>query len=299
MGSGKVCAVVLGLATSANAAIFYEPFDYSTGNLHLNVNPSVSQTWYSSATSGADDRVQVVSGSLNAPTGLPGSVGNMSSFGGAGRTDRIFMGLGNKNSGSVYYSLLLNVTDLTGAATGGATIFGFNNTAQSATTDDTAAQPSTISGRLIVKPIDANTFQIGIHKSAGTTAEFVFTDPLSPFSIGNTVFIVGRYTFGPLAGDDVFDLWVNPSASTFADDSLTPAPTITESAGGDTNQIATVILRQTTAVVPAGLQVDEIRADTTWARVTSNLVPEPASLGLLGAAAIMLARRRVRRSAGR
>ena len=126
VAGGAVLA--LAISTTAHAAVFYEPFDYPTGSLGLNLNSSVNQTWYSTVASGADDRVQVSTGSLSG-TGVPDSVGNMATFGGAGRTDRIFLGQ-NRTTGEVYYSLLRNVSDLTGAATGGATIFGFNTTAQ-------------------------------------------------------------------------------------------------------------------------------------------------------------------------
>jgi len=291
-GKGFGLLVWLGVASAANGSLFYEPFDYASGNLGLDTNTGSNTTWYSSLSSGADDRVQVVGGNLSA-AGLPPSVGNMTSFGGAGRTDRIFFGQ-NYNSGTVYYSLLLRVSDLTGAAAGGATIAGFNNTAQTLATHDTAAQPSTISGRLIVKPVAANTYQLGIHKSAGTTAQFVFTDINSPFNVNDTLFLVGRYTYNTgTTTDDVFDLWVNPSSATFADDNLIPAPTISESLGNDTGQIATFILRQTDAVVPAGLQADELRVDSTWARVTSNLVPEPASaLGMLACGGMLVLTRR-------
>lgn len=272
--------LALTVVASARAAVFYEPFDYAAGNLGLNVNPSVNQTWYSSAVgTGTDDRVQVSDGNLSY-AGLPDSAGRMATFGGSGRTDRIFLGA-NRNSGSVYYSLLMKVSDLTGTTAGGATIFGFNNTAQTAANHDTAAQPTTISGRLIVRPLAAdptNSYEIGIHKSAGTTGQFVFAP--GSFTLSDTIYLVGRYTFNTgSTTDDTFDLWINPAASTFGDDSLMPEPTITEVAGSDTNQIATIILRQTSAIVPAGVQFDEIRADTNWAQVTSNLVPEPTSLG--------------------
>ena len=281
------------MGTAANAAVFYEPFDYATGDLHLNVNPSNSQTWYSTASSGTADRNQVAAGSLTAPYGLPPSVGNSVTFGGAGRTDRIFLG-SNTNSGSMYYSLLLKVTDLTGTGSTGATFFGFNNTAQTALNDDTATQPTAISGRLLVKAIDANTYQIGASKASGTAADFVFTPIGSPFTINtDTVYIVGRYTFNTgSTTDDTFDLWVNPSGTTFGDDSLMPAPTLTASTGGDGGQIATIIVRQFTAVVPAGLQVDEIRVDSAWHRVTSDLVPEPASISLLALGGLALRRQR-------
>jgi len=255
---GSVLAAVLlasCASSAAHAAMMYEPFDYNTGNLGLNTN-SNGQTWYSSATSGTDDRVQVTSGSLTAPAGLPPSVGNATTFGGAGRTDRIGMNLGNINSGQVYYSLLLKVSDLTGTTAGGATVFGFNNTLQTAANHDTATQPSTISGRLIIRPLassPSSRYEIGIHKSAGTTGEFQFAP--GDFGLSDTVFLVGRYTFNTVSGtDDTFDLWVNPSSATFGDDSLIPLPTKTESAGGDTNTIATLILRQTNLIVPAAMQ---------------------------------------------
>jgi hypothetical protein len=291
-------AIATSVATTASAAVFFEPFDYPAGNLGLNINPSVNQTWYSSASSGADDRVQVdTSGGLSAPTGLPGSTGGMATFGGAGRSDRIFLGT-NRTSGSVFYSLLLNVSDLTGTGSTGGTFFGFNNTAQTSLNHDTAAQPSAISGRLIIKAIDASTYQVGASKASGTAADFVFTPIGAPFNINtDTVFIVGRYTFNTgTTTDDTFDLWVNPSAATFADDALMPAPTMTATGGGDGGQIATIVLRQFTAVVPAGIKVDEIRVDTKWAHVTSNLVPEPSSLVLLAAVAPILRTRRRRRN---
>jgi hypothetical protein len=290
--------LALAISTSTHAAVFYEPFDYPTGDLGLNVNPSVTQTWYSTLASGTDDRVQVGTGSLSG-TGLPDSVGNMATFGGAGRTDRIFLGQ-NRTTGEVYYSLLMNVTDLTGAATGGATIFGFNNTPQTALNHDTAGQPTAISGRLLIKPVDitAGTYQIGAGKAGGNAANFAFTDVASPYSTNSTVYIVGRYTFTAGADNDVFDMWINPSPATFADDALIPTPDLTTSSlatpGADSGQIATIILRQFTGVVPAGLQFDEIRVDTTWAHATSNLVPEPASLGVLGLAVGGLMRRRRR-----
>ena len=286
-------ALTLAVAASANAAVFYEPFDYATGQLAGNVNPSVNKTWYSSLSSGEDDRVQVATGSLSS-TGMPASVGNMATYGDSGRTDRIAVGPA-RNSGQVYYSLMMNVSDLTGAAAGGATIFGFNNTEQNA---DDHAIPTAISGRLLVKPIDAvaGTYQIGAGKAGGSAANFVFTPVEQPFDVNATVFLVGRYTYGPVAGDDVFEMWINPSPSTFADDSLIPAADLSSAnaatPGGDGGQIATIILRQFDNVVPAGLQFDEIRVDTTWAHVTSNLVPEPASLGPLAAAGVFIRRRK-------
>jgi hypothetical protein len=289
--------VALGLSTfsaGAYALPFYEGFDYPAGNLNdaANINPSVNAKWYSSLpspTTATEDRVLVVSGSLNGSAPLPESVGGMASFGGPGRTDRIAIG-GNHtsaNTTNIFYSLLMQVTDLTGTAAGGATVFGFNNTVIN--TDDTTAQPSAITGRIIIKPAPtAGTYFLGASKT-GTGGDFVGVGETDPtYNVGDTVFVVGRYTFNTDSStDDTFSMWINPSPSTFADDNLMPAPNLTATLGGDFVTIATLLLRQTTAIVPAGLLFDEIRVDKSWAGVT----PEPSALGLLAMGGAMLLRR--------
>jgi len=281
-------ALLLAAASSAPAAVFYDGFDYPTGDLHLSVNPGNSATWYSSATSSTDDRIQVAGGNLTA-AGLPASVGNSITFGGTGRTDRI--AVGNYNSGTVYYSVLLKITDLTGTAAAGGAILGFNNTAQTVANDGTAAQPSNIEDRVLIKSLSATTYQIGLDKGTGTAANFVF-DP-TIYNVNDTQFIVGSYKFNTGSGtDDTTELYINPSSATFADDSLKPTPTLTNSTGTDNSTIATFLFRQSSAVVPAGIQADELRVDSTWSGVTSNLVPEPGSLSLLGIASLAMLRRR-------
>jgi hypothetical protein len=286
-------ALVLSLALAAPSlgAVFYEGFDYEAGDLHLNVNPSVGTTWYSSASSGTADRVQVATPGLVKPPDTLNETGNMAQFGANGRTDRISLGTNytSANSTTVFYSALLRVTDLGGTLSTGATFFGFNNTPQTSLNDDTAAQPSAISGRLIIKP-DGAGYQLCISKASGSLGDFVFTDG-TPYNLGDTLVVVGRYTFNTVNTlDDTFDLWVNPDVSTYADDGLIPTPLKTQSSGSDGGQIATIILRQASAVVPAELQMDEIRVARTWAEVTPT--PEPASLGLLGLAAMLGLRRR-------
>lgn len=285
------------LVGGASAAVFYEPFNYNPGNLRGNINSGSNTTWYSSATSGTDDQVQVINGSMSY-SGLPASVGNSTSYGGDGRTDRIAFpsSYNSANSTTVYYSLLLKVTDLTGTLAAGATIAGFNNTPQTAANDGTAGQPTTISGRLLIKAIDANTFQIGASKGSGNTGEFAFSPIGSPYNINDTIYVVGRYTYNTgTTTDDSFAIFVNPPSASLGDDSQIPStPTANGTAGTDGGTIATFILRQNTGIVPAGIQIDELRVDTSWARVTSNLVPEPASFAVLGIVAVQLIARRRR-----
>jgi PEP-CTERM motif-containing protein len=292
----SAAALSLAIAGTASAAAFYEPFTYNIGDLHGNVNPGSGTKWYSTATSGTADRVQVTSGNL-VYTGLPtpDPASNSASFGGDGRTDRISLG-NNYTSGTVYYSLLLKVSDLTGAPSTGATVMGFNNTPQTDATDDTAAQPTVVSGRLLIAPIDANTYRLGASKASSTGSAFVFTPAATPYNLNDTVYVVGKYTFNTTSGtDDTFDMYINPPASSLGDDSQIPAsPDLSATLGNDGGQIATFILRQFTAIVPAGITVDELRVDSDWARVTSNLVPEPASLGLLALGSLGLISRRRR-----
>jgi hypothetical protein len=220
----------------------------------------------------------------------------MASFGGGGRTDRVHLGKNHTsaNTTSVLWSLIMQVTDLTNTGATGVTIFGFNNTAQTLANHDTAAQPSTISGRLTIKPGSlAGKYVVGAGKASGSVGDWDWADA-TELNVGDTVYLVARYSYNTASTtDDVFDLWVNPSPATFGDDSLIPAPDATATAGNDGGTIATIILRQFGTALPAGMLFDEIRVDTTWAHATSNLIPEPSAAGLLAAGAVsLLARRR-------
>ncbi len=290
-------------ASQASASLLlYEPFNYAAGDLHLNVAPN-GNTWYSSATSGTTDFVQVTNtGSLTAPvvsspfpspTGA--TAGNHVAFGNTGRTDRV--GFAAQTTGTVWYSLLLKINDLRNTGASGGAIVGFNNTQQTAVNDLTAAQPSNIEDRVLIKTIAADllgvgTFQIGLDKGTGTAANFVFDS--GTYNTGDTVLIVGNYQFNSgTTTDDTTRLWINPAAATLGDDGLTPGANLTNSTGTDNGQLAAFILRQTSAVVPAGIELDELRIGTTWTDVTA--VPEPTTAGLLGVGAMGLLSRRKRR----
>jgi hypothetical protein len=291
------------LASQVQASLLlYEPFNYNTGNLNSNVAPN-GNTWYSSAaspTTATTDFVQVTTGNLSYtdfPAAAPGSLGNSVTFGNVGRTDRI--AFTTQTSGTVWFSVLLNITDLRNTAAAGGFIAGFNNTPQTAANDLTAAQPGVVDTRLIIKTIAADalgvgTYQIGLDKSSGTAANFQFD--AGTYSTGSTVLIVGNYTFNTgSTTDDVSKLWINPSSSTFGNDGLTPGSNLTSSSGNDITggTIATFILRQNQNVVPAGVQMDELRVGTSWTDVTA--IPEPATAGLLCVAGLGLLGRRKRR----
>src|SRR5438874_2852700 len=96
------------VAAPAAAQILYEPFDYAAGNLEGQINPGSGRTWNAIA-SGAD--ISVIDGSLAMPSGMPAAVGRSVSYIGSGKGERLGFG-GTYNSGTLYYSFALKVTDL-------------------------------------------------------------------------------------------------------------------------------------------------------------------------------------------
>src|SRR5438270_9860903 len=86
-------AVTLALvAADASAQMVYEPFNYNTGALGANVNPTTGGAWLP-GTTGTEH--QVVAGSLTPPTGLSQpTLGNMVQWNDVGnnRVERINLG---------------------------------------------------------------------------------------------------------------------------------------------------------------------------------------------------------------
>ena len=271
----------------AGAALpFYEPFDYPIGVDLVGQGPSGgTDLWAATGTSGASgsDAITVAGGSLSVP-GLAGSSGNSITYGGLGLTDRISIGT-PVTSGTLYYSFAFSVTDLSGLNASGGFMAGFNTAVGTQ-----AGQPTTVGARLLTR-MSANGFQIGIEKNSGTAANFTFDN--TEHGVGDTIFVVGSYTFSAGAGNDQTLLWVNPDPASFGLGSA-PAPTITATLGGTdlSPSIASFLFRQGNATtVPAAVVADELRVDTTWAGVTP--VPEPASALLLTLAGTgLLVRRR-------
>jgi MYXO-CTERM domain-containing protein len=274
-------ALMFPAAGASAAPLVYEPFDYAAGPLLGKTNAGTGTTWLRAAAAETTDAINVVAGNLTPPPELGAPAGNSLAITGVGNSS----GGANRlafdpsgtpvNSGTLYYSLTLQVDSLTGANnTTGGFLVAFNNTGNTATTNN----PTTAAARLQsrIDPTDATKFNLGIFNTNAAAAATSWTGPLD---------VGAQYTWNPNAGDDVVSLWVNPTG---LGDATPPTPD-KSAIGTDVANIASILVRQSPA---PQLTLDEMRVAQSWADVT---VPEPGALGL--AALGLLGLRRQRRGA--
>jgi hypothetical protein len=282
----------------ASGALLYDGFDYApgaalSGQSNTNVSPSLTWSYVGTGANSADPKIG--SGNLSYP-GLPASVGN------SALTDRTQSGASRlalpsaQISGTVYYSMLLKVTDITNLTntTTGSFLAGLNNTTGAGSSIAAAG-----AGLMIHRdPNNASAYNLGVGVSTAN-ADRIFNTVAHDTS--QTLFVVAAYQFNPGTDDDNAYLWINPPSDSFGLDVVPPADVsslgaLSTAAASDiaTGQLTSVFLRNN-SVEPSQIQIDELRVDTSWAGVT-GAVPEPggAMLAALGAIALW---RRGRRSA--
>jgi hypothetical protein len=255
-------AAVFASVGSASADLkVYEPFAYGPGT-----NLGGQGGWINVNTG---DEAIIAAGSLFA-VGFPGSSGNMVTFGGAGIDPALLL---TPDATTLYFSFLMNVSDLGTLDTTGGYFAGFGSNA------------TTFGTTIWTQSDGAGGYNIGMEKR--TAVADVLFDTAS-FAAGSTVLVVGSYTYNGGSNDDVSNLWINPSPATFG--STEPAPTLSDALGTDlaVTGIERFFLRQDTGPeTPAAMSVDELRIGNSYAEVTA--IPEPTTfitivsgIGMLG-----------------
>lgn len=238
--------VLSGVFASAQVV---DQFNY-TGALNAN-----GWTTHSGATPGQFTTLTTASdlGNSLSYAGLPASVGNRTTFVSANTEDvnKALTGINGKG----YYSLLLKVTNTTGltASTGAGDYFiGF------ATTSGPTGV-SAFGGRLYIKAgATTGTFLLGVYNYNGGAAAFSTTE----LAVGTTYFVVVK--MDATVATSVASLFVNPVPG-----AAEPTPVMTSNAG--TTQFpafGSLFLRQGTNT--GNIQIDEIRAGSTWASVAPS-----------------------------
>jgi PEP-CTERM motif len=278
-----ISAIAL-LHTSSYALPDYDPFSDATGsggtsytvgaNL-IGQTDAGGQTWFQAGSTGAQP---IISSANLTISGLASSGGNSVSYGAPpsspSPTISARLNLGSTvASGTIYYSMALQVTSLGGLTTGGSFIAGFNNStgAQSGT-------PTTFATRLYTR-LSGTGYNIGLDLNGTSATQYTGT----AYNVGDTLFLVGSYTFVTGSANDTASMWVNPDSSTFGAASA-PTSTLNSASASESDiaQIASFMLRDGSSVEP-GLVVDDVRIGTSWADVTPPvIVPEPTTSMLGG-----------------
>jgi len=248
-----LCSALVG--TSFSQA--WEPFNY-LGAVNAN-----GWTTHSGATPGQLQTINTASNSGNslAFANLEASVGNRVQLV-AGNTEDVNKAVSNL-SGSGYFSFLLNVPNTTGLhinANAGDYFTGFGAT--------TGNSVTSLGARVFIKAgATPNTFVLGLVNNSGGASATTWNP--TEYPCGTTVFVVVKLvnSVSPVAAS----MWINPTPGT-----AEPIATITNSSG--TNAIAalaSVYLRQggTAAAGTGSLEIDEMRAGSTWASVTPCASP--------------------------
>ncbi len=197
----------------------------------------------------------IEAGSLDTGT-LADTSGNRLAWGGPTMSLRLPLGT-NITSGEVYFSFLLRVDSLGSSFTSVGTLAGF-----------TTGTGTTFATKVNIQTNGTGGFTLGTSKAAGTTYGGWAAPDFNP---GQTIFVVGRYTFKSATGtDDLSDLWINPTPQTFGNATSPTASIASVGAGGsDLSQIDRFFFRSGGAASsPSKLVADELRVGRTWADVT-------------------------------
>lgn len=183
---------------------------------------------------------------------------------------------------TVYYSLILQVNNITGLK-----VPGTGNTDYALlglSTNSVTAFSNLASNTVGIRqdPDDAAKFKLLLGNQFRLNTEANVYEPTS-FALGEQILIVASFTRGTTTSNGTANFWINPDTATFGE-STVPAASVTMTSNNTAIQsflIATAGSGQASNY-PASWSMDELRIGNTWADVTPALIPEPASAVLLG-----------------
>lgn len=239
-----------------NTLPFYDGFDYEVGST------LGSQQKWMNLNSG--DEVIITEGSLSYP-GIT-STGNSASFAGAGIDPHT--SFTTTTEGTVFASMLVNITDLSSMSEGASSYFA-------SLTEQTKTN---FRSRLFVKK-SGEQYQFGFDIAGNSTDNYDETLR----NINEVVLIVIGYDFD----ENILKLWINPDLGSFT--ASTPATLTVE----PTNPIANLggfIIRQDSNTSTPSITVDELKIATSVSELLNvrhnqiaglQIYPNPVSNGIL------------------
>lgn len=247
--TGNTCSfTVTGNAPSCkpiNTLPYYESFNYADGDAL-----GSTQRW-NNFNSGDD--ILIVTPSLTYPAFA--SEGNAVNFAGAGIESS--SSITPQTTGTVYYSMLINVNNIVAATgTNGGYFAGFGT------------NTSTFGATLWTKKVSDTSYNLGVEvrTASGATTTFHTEEYLTQ----TTYFVVVAYTFGPDANDDTVKMWINPAIT-----ATESTPTVLDThTGTDLASINLFFLRQDSVGNTPDITVDELRIGTSW----TDVVPQSAGI---------------------
>ena len=130
-----------------------------------------------------------------------------------------------------------------------------------------------LNGRVIIKTVDANTYNLGVSRR-GETPQFAE----NALKTGQTYLIVAEYAFVGGEKNDVVSLYINPTkdAQTKAVSSVNPS-----SASADAEKLVGVALCSN-GNTPTGMLIDEIRVATDWQELWEDSSVQTPEISVAG-----------------
>ncbi len=262
------------LFQSAHATLYLlEPFDYVTGPL-TNAAP-----WASSTAEAGTPTLQLVGGDFSYPPATDPTPVNQTKLQYSTNVKGIRQipggPLGDPSAGGSVYASFIFYKATTNGTTASAPIIGLN-----VNTTETINQAA-CNGMILYHQQSGGVgnYHLGIKIGGGTTGilyppgtQIYASGNTNTGDLGQTNFVVMKYTFNSGGGNDTVALWVNPDPSSFggAEPAATTNDVAQSTVAGATDSSAGLSyfqIRGGSAGAAGVIQLDNIRVASTWAEV--------------------------------